>query len=391
MADSRIKNLGLASTIDEGYLSWLRHISPITTHFLEKLETEKYQGKRLAYWGHLTAQNMLLMFPALQKAGVEIIIGACNLDSTDDASAAYVASLGIPVLGWRGMSQYDYDENLRFVRQFEADYLCDMGGELSEVYIDKQPPVIGALEATTSGLSRLKKYQMPFPVFDWNSIPLKDQLENRFHVGDTVWPVFCAVTGIELAGTRVLVVGFGPVGKGIAERARSLGANVYVADLDPVKLIEARHFGCEPIDLKDGIHHCKIIVTATGVEGVIGKDLLSIASSETIFFNAGHSNREIDIDWLYRQPNMKMTNHIEKFMIGKKGIYLLGKGSLLNLAAGASMAGMEMFDHYIAIMLRGIMWMFEGIPDHIKPGLQLYPSELEQEVAEISVKVHKDT
>jgi adenosylhomocysteinase len=390
MGDYRIMNISLASAIDEGFLSWLRYISPITMHYLEKLKTKKYHGKRLAYWGHLTAQNLLLMFPALQKAGAEKIIGACHLDRTDDASAAYVASLGIPVYGWRGMSQKEYDENLRYVRRFEADFLCDMGGELSEIYLNKHPPVIGALEATTSGLSRLKKLNIPFPVFDWNSIPLKDQLENRFHVGDTVWPVFCDVTGIGLAGRRVLVVGFGPVGKGIAERARSLGANVYVADLDPVKLIEARHYGCEPIHLNDGIRHCRIIVTATGVERVIRKDQLLIAPSGTIFFNAGHSNHEIDINWLYSQPNVKMTSHIEKFLIGKSDIYLLAKGSLLNLAAGASMNGMEMFDHYIAVMLRGIMWMFEGIPDLIKPGLQLYPSELEQEIAEISVMAHTE-
>ena len=150
---------------------------------------------------------------------------------------------------------------------FDADYLCDMGGELSMAYLDRTPPVKGALEATTSGLNLLKDHDLPFPVFDWNSIPLKDRLENRFHVGDGVWPAFGHVTGLGLFGRRVLVIGYGPVGKGIAERARNLGAVVSVADLDAVRLLEARHHGCETVTLEEGLARCEIIVTATGVEG----------------------------------------------------------------------------------------------------------------------------
>ena len=138
------------------------------------------------------------------------------------------------------MTQTEYQDCLRLARGFDADYLSDMGGELTEAYLDRQPPVVGALEATTSGLNRLKSYALPFPVFDWNSIPLKEQIENRFHVGDGVWLTFAHLTAMGLFGRRVLVIGYGPVGKGIAERARQLGANVYVSDLDPVKLLEAR-------------------------------------------------------------------------------------------------------------------------------------------------------
>ena len=183
-------------------------------------------------------------------------------------------SLGIHVYGWQGMSQADYQENLAIVRSFEADYLCDMGGELCLAYLDKTPPVKGALEATMSGLHLLKNATLPFPVFDWNSIPLKD-LHNRFHVGDTVWPAFNQVTGMSLYGRRVLVIGCGPVGKGIAERARDLGAVVQVTDLDPVRLLEAQHLGCEAVSLKEGIGRCQIIVTATGVEGVLSEEAAS--------------------------------------------------------------------------------------------------------------------
>ncbi len=386
MAGSRIKNPELAVQL-EGELNWLRYVSPITEHYCRQIAQRDYRGKRLAYWGHITAQNVIPMV-ALKQVGAEIVVGACNTESTDDAAAAYLDTKGILVLGWQGMSQADYEEHMQLVRGFEADYLCDMGGELSVAYLDKTPPVKGGLEATTSGLHLLRKHSLPFPVFDWNSIPLKDRLENRFHVGDGVWPAFSHVTGLGLFGRRVLVIGYGPVGKGIAERARDIGAIVYVTDLDPVRLLEARHHGCEVVSLEDGLGRCQVIVTATGVEGVLRQEHLSRVRPGAMLFNAGHSNREIDIDWLYQQPHQPMKAHIERFEVGGTYLFLLARGSLLNLAAGAGAHGMDLFDHYTAVMLVGIAWMFDGIPKEIAPGLQLYPAHLEREIAERSIEIH---
>ena len=385
MEPSRIKNPELAAQLDEGQLAWYQYVTPITEHYARQIAQRDYRGKRLAYWGHITRQITMLL--ALKQAGAEIVIGACNVDSTDDVAAAYAVSKGISVFGWQGMSQLEYQENLAIVRSFDADYLCDMGGELCVAYLDKTPPVKGALEATTSGLHLLKKHRLPFPVFDWNSIPLKD-LHNRFHVGDSAWPAFSHVTGMSLFGRHVLILGCGLVGKGIAERARDLGAIVHVTDLDPVRLLEARHIGCDIVSLDEGIGRCQIIVTATGVEGVMSEEHLRQVKPGTILFNAGHSNREIDIDWLYQQPHQRMKAHIERFDIGKTHLYLLAQGSLLNLAAGAGPYSSDQFDHYTAVMLLGIAWMFDGIPDHISPGLQLYPAHLEREIAELSVKIY---
>ena len=186
----------------------------------------------------------------------------------------------------------------------------------------------------------------------------------------------------------VLVVGFGPVGKGIAVRARDLGALVYVADLDAVRLTEAQHHGCAPVSLEDGLARCQIVVTATGVEGVVGEAQLRRARPGTVFFNAGHSNREIDIDWLYRQPHQRMRPHVERFDLDGTHIFLLAKGSLLNLAAGSGAVGADLFDLYTAVMLRGIGWLFDGGAEGAHPGVQPYPSELEQEIARLSIKLH---
>lgn len=385
--ESRIKDINLAAQIDEGMLAWHRHITPLTEHYAKLVPQRDYRGKKLAYWGHITLQNAVPMFPALKRAGAEVVVGACNVDSTDDAVAAYLVSQGITVLGWRGMSQTNYDENMRLVRAFDAEYLCDMGGELSMAYLDRTPPVKGALEGTMSGLNTLRGQDIPFPVFDWNSIPLKDRLENRFHVGDGVWPAFGQVTGLGLFGRRVLVIGYGPVGKGIAERARNLGAVVSVADLDAVRLLEARHHGCETVTLEEGLARCEIIVTATGVEGTLREAHFRQMRPGAMLFNAGHSNREIDIDWLYQQPYQRLKAYIERIEIGDSFLFLLAKGSLLNLAGGGGPHGVDIFDLYTAVMLLGVAWMFDGIPETISPGLQWFPAHLEREIAELSIEL----
>lgn len=384
----RIKDINLAKQIDEGEIEWFKHITPITEHYCQIISRRDYRGKKLAYWGHITSEIAISTMTAFKKAGAEVVLGACNVDSTDDAAAAYAVSQGIPVFGWKGMSQADYLENLALVRSFEADYLCDMGGELCVAYSDKTPAVKGALEATTSGLHLLRKHPVPFPVFNWNDIPLKD-LHNRYHVGDSIWPAFSYLTQMSLFGRRVLVIGCGPVGKGIAERALALKAQVCVTDLDPVRMLEARHLGCETVTLEEGLERSEIVVTATGAEGVLRKEHLTRLKPGTIIFNAGHSNREIDIEWLYQQPHRRLKAQIDRFDMGNTHLFLLGQGSLLNLSVGIAPFGLDQFDHYTAVMLLGIAWMFDGIPEGTQPGLQRFPLHLEQEIAALSLKIHQ--
>lgn len=387
MRSSRIKDAGLAAQIKESEMAWLRMVSPITDYYCQEISKRDYSGKRLACWMHITF-NTPAMIQALVDSGAEIVYGACNVDSTDDAVAAYLAKIGVTVYGWQGMNQADYDNNLRLAREFDADYLCDMGGELSVAYRDRAKPVVGGLEATKSGLNVLKDHEIPFPIFDWNSIAIKDRLENRVYVGNEVWPVFTHVTWMNLFGRSVLVIGYGPVGKGIAERARALGADVFVVDRDPVRSIEARHFGCKPVSLVEGLARCQIVVTATGAEGVVGPEELARARPGAIFFNAGHTNREIDVEWLNEQPHQRMKEHIERFDLEGNHIFLLAKGSLLNLAGGAAATGTDLFDLYTAVMLRGICWLFDGGAGGSLPGVQPYPTELEQEIGRLSLKLH---
>src|SRR5512136_2265058 len=128
MNDYMIKDISLASKITEGQIAWVRHICPITDHFSQQISRRNYQGKKVAYWGHVADHNLILVMTALKKAGAEIIIGACNVDSTNDEIAAYLASRQIGIYAWKGMTNEEYKQNLIKVREFNADYLCDMGG-----------------------------------------------------------------------------------------------------------------------------------------------------------------------------------------------------------------------------------------------------------------------
>ncbi|RMF81218.1 MAG: S-adenosyl-L-homocysteine hydrolase [Chloroflexi bacterium] len=389
MSPSRIKDAALAAHITQEDLAWQRYITPITEHYIRKTLQTGYTGKTVAIWMHVTF-NALTFLLALHEAGARVTVGACNPDSTHDATAAYLATRGLTVYAKSGMSDDEYHENLQSMRAADAMYLCDTGGEVTQRYANDSR-VVGGLEATTSGLMSLKDSALPFPVFEWNSIPLKNRLENRLGVGNGLWPAFSRVTSLSLFGKRVLVVGYGPVGKGIAERARNLGALVFVADTNPIRALEARHFGCETVSLEDGLAHCEIIVTATGATHVLHSDNLPHVRPGAIVCNAGHSRDEFDIAWLYQQPHRRIKAHIERFDLATTHFYLLARGNLLNLAVEEHELDNDLFDHYSAIMLRGLTWMMDGLPHDIQPGLQQYPPELEREIAALSVRLRQSS
>jgi adenosylhomocysteinase len=377
--NSRIKDIHLADQIDEDELNWQRTITPVTEHYIKQTVEHDYSGKRVAVLMHIT-WNALTFLLALHEAGAHVSMAAVNPDSTHDPTAAYLAAKGMTIYGWSGMTDSDHQEHMRLMREFDADYLVDAGGELAIAYRNK-PSVVGALEATQTGLNRLADYDIPFPVFNWNSIELKNQIENRFTVGTGIWHAFSMVTLMSLFARRVLVVGYGPVGKGIAELARNLGAVVMVSDLDPMRRLDANLHGNETVTLQIGLKRAQIVVTATGRDTVLSAEEFRLMRPGTIVMNAGHSQRELDIDWLYGRPHHRVKAFIERFELGDTYIYLLARGNLLNLATGANEYDNDLFDAFSAVMLRGTTWMMDGGADGMSPGVQPFPREIEREIA----------
>lgn len=366
--------------MDSAELEWIAWTTPITTSFGTDVAASDFSGRTIACRQHITADTICILAPFLQ-AGARVRLATCNPDSTDDRAAAHMASLGAEVRARAGMSAAELDESLDWLVSEPADALCDMGGDLIVATVEAGHRPVAALEATTTGLHRLAGQEVPFPVLDWNGIALKEMIHNRHHVGVETWPAFSAITGLALFGREVVVVGFGPVGQGVAARARDLGAAVTVVDLDPVRLVQAQHDGHRVAELDAVLPRAGVVVTATGFDGVLAEKQLSELADGAILLNVGHSDREIDVDWLDSHPSTTIRRHLERYELDGRRVYLLNRGSLVNLAPGLGINAPQLFDPFAAIMLLGLEAILSGQTADLPSGLQRYPHTLEARVA----------
>ena len=366
--------------MDTAELEWIAWTNPITTAFGAEVAASDLSGRTVACHQHILPDSICIVGPLL-RAGARVRMAPCNPDTTDDRTATHLASMGVEIRGRAGMSADEQADALAWLASEPADALCDMGGELILAAAAAGHRPAGALEATTTGLHRLAGHDIPFPVLDWNGIALKDLIHNRHHVGAETWPAFQAITGLALYGREIVVVGFGPVGQGVALRARDLGGSVTVVDLDPVRLVRAQHHGCRVAGFDDAVRRAGVVVTATGVDGVVGAAQIERLADGAILMNVGHSHREIDVDWLDRHPRTVLRRHLERYEVNGRRVHLLNRGSLVNLAAGLGTRAPQLFDPFAAIMLLGLDAILTGRAADLPAGAQRYPEELETRVA----------
>lgn len=371
--------------MDAAELEWIAWTKPITAAFGAEVAASDLSGRSVACHQHILPDSICIVGPLLQ-AGASVRMAPCNADSTDDRTAAHLASMGVELRGRAGMSAAEHADAVAWLASEPADALCDMGGELIAATAATGHRPAGALEATTTGLHRLAGLELSFPVLDWNGIALKELIHNRHHVGAETWPAFTAITGLSLYGREIVVVGFGPVGEGVAQRARELGANVTVVDLDPVRLIQAQHQGCRVADFDDAVRRASVVVTATGFDGVVGAAQIERLPDGAILMNVGHSDREIDVDWLDQHPRIELRRHLARYDVNGRRVHLLNRGSLVNLAAGLGTGAAQLFDPFAAIMLLGLEAILSGRLADLPAGVQRYPAELETRVARAVVE-----
>ena len=366
--------------MDTAELEWIAWTNPITTGFGAEVAASDISGRTVACHQHILPESICIVGPLLQ-AWARVRMAPCNPDSTDDRTATHLASMGVEIRGHAGMSAAEQADALAWLAKEPADALCDMGGDLIATTAAAGHGPAGALEATTTGLHRLAGLEIPFPVLDWNGIALKELIHNRHHVGAETWPAFTAITGLSLYGREIVVVGFGPVGQGVALRARDLGASVTVVDLDPVRLIQAQHHGCRVADFDDAVRRASVVVTATGFDGVVGAAQIERLPDGAILMNVGHSPREIDVDWLNQHPHTDLRRHLERYEVNGRRVHLLNRGSLVNLAADLGIGAPQLFDPFAAIMLLGLDAILTGRIADLPAGVQPYPAQLETRVA----------
>ena len=372
--------------MDTAELEWIAWTNPITTAFGSEIAAKDLSGRTVSCHQHITPNNICIFGPLLE-AGARVRVAPCNPDSTDDRTASHLASMGVEIRGRAGMSAVESAEALAWLASEPADALCDMGGELIVAMATAGYLPTGALEATTTGLHRLAAVDIPFPVLDWNGIALKDLIHNRHHVGAETWPAFSAITGLSLYGREIVVVGFGPVGQGVAlrgprSRRQRHGGRPRSGSVGPRRSTT----GCRVADFDEAVRRASVIVTATGVDGVVGAAQIERLADGAILMNVGHSPREIDVDWLDLHPHTELRRHLERFEVNGRRLHLLNRGSLVNLAVGLGAGAAQLFDPFAAIMLLGLDAILHGSAGDLSAGVQRYPSELETRVARALVE-----
>ncbi|MDR5683872.1 MAG: adenosylhomocysteinase [Armatimonadota bacterium] len=364
------------------HLAYLHRQIHVTREAIRRFAERDLRGVRIVFSIHLDIK-VVPVVEAVVRTGAQTVVLTCNPLTVRDEVVRYLAAVGAQVDARYGMSERQrLDAVDRAIAQ-SPQFICEMGGDVQHrlvtVYPEAASVVRAGMEATGTGILRLQGLSLPFPVFNWDDLPLKQGLHNRYLVGLTVWNTFLEVARVTLYGKRVLVVGYGLVGEGIAAYARRLGAVPLVADPDPARQIFARHNGCVVTTIEEALPQAEIVVTATGRERVVREEHFPLLREGAFLLNAGHSSREIDVDALRRCPLRSVRPHLEEIEIGDRRIYLLAQGAMFNLAAGPG-DPYDAFDVTSALMLEGIGYMLDHHAEH-PPGVQLMPTVVERSVA----------
>ncbi|MCL2143290.1 MAG: adenosylhomocysteinase [Methanomassiliicoccaceae archaeon] len=327
-------------------LGWAGTHMPVLGEIRERFRKERpLNGLRIGMALHTEAKTGILAI-ALAEAGAKVRLASCNPLSTDDSVAlALRERYGLEVYAKKGETQSEYYENLNKVLDISPDVVIDDGADLIAMLHTSRKDLIGnvrgANEETTTGVARLRAMaaanKLRFPVIAVNDAKMKFLFDNRYGTGQSVFDGWMNATNLLVAGKRMVIAGYGWCGKGIAMRAKGLGANVIVTEVDPVRAIEARLDGFEVMRMTDAVRVADAVITATGCASIITARHLDMMKDGCILGNAGHFDNEIDKKAM---DSMSISKEpVREFVDGYKmkdgrKVYLIAEGRLMNLAAG---------------------------------------------------------
>ena len=307
-------------------------------------EEKPLKGARIAGCLHMTIQTAVLI-ETLVDLGADVTWSSCNIFSTQDHAAAAIAAAGIPVYAWKGMNEEEFDWCIEQTLFFGEDQkplnmILDDGGDLTNMVLDRYPELIsgikGLSEETTTGVHRLyermKNGTLTLPAINVNDSVTKSKFDNKYGCKESAVDAVRRSTDIMLAGKRVVVAGYGDVGKGSAASLRGAGARVCVTEIDPINALQAAMEGYEVVTMDDAASYADIFVTATGNVDVITLDHMRKMHDRAIVCNIGHFDNEIQTEALrnYKSHEIKPQVREVEFPDGKK-ILLLSEGRLVNL------------------------------------------------------------
>lgn len=327
---------------------------------------------RLACNMHLDLKMAPLVEGLLEK-GASVFLTTCNPTTVQNDVVSYLVERGAVAHAWRDMSDADWSDSFDKALDWAPTHLCEMGADLTTRLHQsgRELAIKAGLEATGSGISRLGGIAPRYPIFNWDDLPVKEGLHNRHMVGLTAWHTFFQTTHLTLHEKKVVVIGYGLVGQGVAASAKAYGGQVSIAELDPARALQARYDGWPVVDLATAVADADVIATATGAKNVLSQPLLANTKNGAFILNVGHVTAEIDVDYLKTGQHSEPMPYVHAYQIGGKTLYLLADGSMFNLTAGYG-DSLNAFDVTLAVMAAGIGHIVGAGEDHAA-GLYLLP------------------
>ena len=386
---SSIKDINLAPS-GARKIDWVRKNCPLLRSLEDDFSKEKpFEGIRIALSIHLEAKTAYLC-KVLAAGGAEMYITGSNpLSTQDDVAAALVAD-GLNVFAWYNCTPEEYDQHITSVLENNCNIIIDDGGDLVHMLHtkmqDKLQYVIGGCEETTTGIIRLiamaKNNELKFPMVLVNNADCKHLFDNRYGTGQSVFDGINRTTNLIVAGKYVVVAGYGWCGKGVAMRAKGLGAKVIVTEVDPIKAIEAVMDGFDVMPMNEAAKIGDFFITVTGCAGVIREQDFKVMKNGAILCNAGHFDVEIDMKRLREiaLDTIDQRKNIVGYQITEdKWIYVLAEGRLVNLAAGDGHPA-EIMDMSFAIQALSAKYLVENAKN-LNEKLINVPRDVDLEVA----------
>ncbi len=393
--NSMIKDIALAPTGHQK-IAWVKEHMPLLNILNERYAEKKiFDGLNMVVTIHLEAKTAYLA-QTLKNCGANVVVTGSNPLSTQDDVAAALADSGITVFATHACSQEEYDLYLSKALDTKPSLIIDDGGDLVNMLHSTRreliPNLIGGSEETTTGVHRLKALneagKLVFPMIAVNDAYCKYLFDNRYGTGQSSWDGIMRTTNLAVAGKTVVVAGYGWCGKGVAMRAKGLGANVIVTEIDPIKGIEAVFDGFRVMPMREAAKYGDFFVTVTGCKDVITKEHFPLMKDGAVLANAGHFDVEInvkDLEAMTVEPAYEVRKNITTYTMpnGKK-INLLGEGRLVNLACGDGHP-VEVMDLSFAMQFLAMKYLLEH-KGELQNNLYVLPEELNTEIAALKLE-----
>ncbi len=366
----------------------------------EEYKTEQpLKGARIAGCLHMTIQTAVLI-ETLRALGAEVTWSSCNIFSTQDQAAAAIAATGVPVYAWKGMNEEEFnwciEQTLFFGEERKPlNMILDDGGDLTNMVLDNYPELAkdikGLSEETTTGVHRLyervKNGTLPMPAINVNDSVTKSKFDNKYGCRESAVDAIRRATDVMLAGKRVIVCGYGDVGKGTAASFKAANAIVTVTEIDPICALQAAMDGYEVKKLETVIEHADIVITATGNKDILTSKHFEAMKDKTIVANIGHFDNEIDVAWLNKNhgdSKVEIKPQVDKYTINGKDIVLLAEGRLVNLGCATGHPSFVMSNSFTNQTLAQIELWKNG--DKYANEVYMLPKYLDEKVAKLHLK-----